>query len=149
MKYNREILDRFVNGGVAINVETEQEWHAFMRLLESETNCKWKGGQSPTQYESFYQDVKQTAIQIESLGLAHGPKQVVCDKDVVTFKDLVKEDSTAPMICPMCEEGHLVHEVYSTSGKDIHLYICDVCLFNGIESWDITLKDILTGGLQQ
>ena len=96
MKYNKEILDRFLNEKVAIALRTEEEWDEFMGLLEEETDVKWQTGENPTEYNKWDKyggdsaiacsDLQKTKLRFSSTGHYRG------DYEIIEFKELVKEN---------------------------------------------------------
>ena len=40
----KELIERFKEGKIVINLETQQEWNEFMQWLEDNTEIKWGGG---------------------------------------------------------------------------------------------------------
>ena len=96
MKYNKDILNRFINEKVAINVETQQEWNEFMELLEEETECKWMGGKLPTYFDHWrrYQDESSIAFNFRddnTLSFATSDFFKEEGYEVIKYKDLIKE----------------------------------------------------------
>lgn len=60
--YNKNLFDRFLAGIAAVNVKTHDEYDQFMRILEKETNLKWRLGQKPTQLDMFTSHREKTCI---------------------------------------------------------------------------------------
>ena len=99
MKYNKEILNRFLTEKVAIHVETRQEWNDFMKLLESETECKWRSGKLPTDVGKWTHSKEDTAVVLNYFG-NNGLGYSSCDfyqndgYEVIKYKDLIKGEET-------------------------------------------------------
>ena len=96
MKYNKEILDRFLNEDVAIAVRTKDEWDEFMELLENETDVKWFTGYNPTCFSSWGRHREETSIAYKFEGsrfLGFSPYGFYENNDyeIIEFKELVKE----------------------------------------------------------
>ena len=99
MKYNKDILDRFLTENVAINVETKQEWDDFMKLLESETECKWMGGKFPTYFDHWYRYQGESSIVFNfrddnTLSFATSDFFKEEGYEVIKYKDLIKGEET-------------------------------------------------------
>lgn len=60
--YNKNLFNRFLAGIAAVNVKTHDEYDQFMRILEKETNLKWRLGQKPTQLDMFTSHREKTCI---------------------------------------------------------------------------------------
>ena len=97
MKYNKDILDRFLTENVAINVETQQEWDDFMKLLESETECKWSNHNNiPTYHNHWTKHKTYTSVAFnfdgfERLGFAISDFYQSRSCEVIKYKVLIKE----------------------------------------------------------
>ena len=95
MKYNKDILNRFLTEKVSIHVETQQEWNYFMELLESETECKWMGGKFPTYFDHWYRYQDESSIAFNfrddnTLGFATSDFFKEEGYEVIKYKDLIK-----------------------------------------------------------
>ena len=56
------------------------------------------------------------------------------DENVAKCNELIQEivdrlNQNNKMVCPMCEEGYMIHEEY----KGTHIYYCEHCPFVGFE----------------
>ena len=93
MKYNKEILDRFLTEKVAIAVRAQEEWDEFMELLESETDLRWEH----TEFDIWKKCKEETSI-IEGYfndGTISYDSCAYHEKlgyKIVEFKELVKEE---------------------------------------------------------
>ena len=50
-----------------------------------------------------------------------------CNELIQEIVDRLNQDNK--MVCPMCEEGYMIHEEY----KGTHIYYCEHCPFVGFE----------------
>lgn len=96
MKYNKDILDRFINEKVAINVETQQEWNDFMKLLEKETECRWSKAYLPTDHDHWTEYKEYTSVAFNfygrsGLGFGTGYFFKKESYEIIRYKDLMKE----------------------------------------------------------
>ena len=95
MKYNKEILNRFLTNKVAIAVRTSKEWDEFMYLLEAETDVKWQAGQNPTEYNDWDEYGSDSTI---TCGYIQKSRLSLCDTindkeygyEIIEFKELIK-----------------------------------------------------------
>ena len=97
MKYNKYILNRFLTEKVAINVETQQEWNDFMKLLEKETNLKWMGCKIPTYFDHWYRYQGESSIVFnfrdgDTLSFATSDFYQSKSYEVIKYKYLIKEE---------------------------------------------------------
>ncbi len=101
MKYDKEILNKFLTEKVAIALPTQEEWNEFMELLESETDLVWESGNTPTEL-NYWEDYKEeTAItnnfkhsDLDYRGLGYGDVSTYKSfvYEIIEFKELVKDD---------------------------------------------------------
>lgn len=97
MKYNKEILNRFLIEKVAIAVRTCEEWDKFMCLLEEETDVEWQLGQKPTEINIWYNYGGNSAItcgygQKAKLGFSTTNYYKEEGYKIIEFKELVKTE---------------------------------------------------------
>lgn len=94
MKYNRELLNRFVNGKVMVAVRTSTEWDKFMQLLIKETDVTWGGGQQPTEFNDWLLHEELTVIscgKFEESKLMYEwvDNHEACEHKIIEFKELI------------------------------------------------------------
>ncbi len=91
MKYNKEILNRFLNNEVTIAVRTSKEWDKLMQLLEKETEVTWTF-KNPTElnYWSYYDD--DSSITCDNNKLAYGDTTFhrCIGYEIIEFQDLIE-----------------------------------------------------------
>lgn len=96
MKYNKELLNRFVNEKAFVAVRTPEEWEKFMQLLEEETDVKWEAGQNPTEYNKWDEYGSDSAITCGYLRKSRLSLHVATDYykkygyEIIEFKELIK-----------------------------------------------------------
>ena len=96
MKFNRDLLDKFLNGKYAMALRTQEEWNQFMELLESETNAVWRNDRKPTYRDYWYLNTYETSVRAYS----EMNRLSYCDVDyyiskgfqIIEFSDLIKQD---------------------------------------------------------
>ena len=96
MKYNKEILNRFLTEKVAIAVRTQEECKEFMELLERETDAKWRTPEKPTQFSWWGKYREETSIAYQFDGsrfLGFGSCGIYKEfgYEIIEFKELIKE----------------------------------------------------------
>lgn len=97
MKYNKEILNRFLIEKVAIAVRTSEEWDKFMFLLEENTDVKWKLGENPTEFNEWYKYGRNTTITCgyrQKTKLEYAPVDYYekVGYKIIEFQELVKTE---------------------------------------------------------
>ena len=99
MKYNKEVLNRFLTEKVAIALRTQEEWDDFMELLESETDLMWHHGVKVSEKTRFWSEYEsETQVACERKG-GVDRKTITYAKayykdngyEIIEFKELVKE----------------------------------------------------------
>lgn len=96
MKYNKELLDRFLTEKVAIALRTQEEWNEFMDLLEKETSVKWRSGSKLTKFNHWgvYRENSCVVCEEGSFKFMGYASCEYCKKDgyeIIEFKELIKE----------------------------------------------------------
>lgn len=97
MKYNKEILNRFLIEKVAIAVRTSEEWDKLMCLLEEETEVEWKAGHNPTEFNKWCTYGRYTTInccyrETTKLEFSFIHYYKGNDFEIIEFKELIEEE---------------------------------------------------------
>ncbi len=94
MKYNKGILNKFMNKAVAVALETQAEWDQLMELLEKDTEVQWSSGKKPTQSNAWHvYDNKTKVACIGENEMRFGSNSFEKENyEIVKFKDLVDEE---------------------------------------------------------
>lgn len=95
--YNKNLFDRFLAGIAAVNVKTHDEYVEFMKLLEKETNLKWRLGQKPTQLDMFTSHREKTCIDrvVGRYMIRYSDISYYESKgyEIIEFSDLMKKEN--------------------------------------------------------
>lgn len=95
MKYNKELLNRFLTEKVAIALRTQEEWNEFMELLEEETDLGWGTEMKPTEFDGWEYCESRTSVtnDFNGDGLEYASCKFYEGKGytVIEFKELAKE----------------------------------------------------------
>ncbi len=97
MKYNKEILNRFLNDKVAIAVRTSKEWDKFMQLLEEEeADVKWPWTLANPTELNYWREYRDNSIifcddaQRNELEYADVTYQKDMGYEIIEFKELIE-----------------------------------------------------------
>lgn len=96
MKYNKELLDRFLTEKVAIALRTQDEWDTFMELLEKETDLTWEPGVKPTEFDGWEKYKEETSIidgrfSDRTITFDSCANHEELDYKIVEFKELIED----------------------------------------------------------
>lgn len=83
----KELIERFIEGKIAINLETQQEWNEFMQWLEENTDIRWYGGQKPTEKNYWNVDKEWTCVNSDMTWGAYNSYES-SGYEIVKYKDL-------------------------------------------------------------
>ena len=72
-------------------------------------------------------DAEDLIIDIEEELKNQDESVAKCNELIQEIVDRLNQDNK--MVCPMCEEGYMIHEEY----KGTHIYYCEHCPFVGFE----------------
>lgn len=91
MKYNKELLDRFLTEKVAIALKTQEECNEFINLLEKETDLRWVGGKTFIELGSWDVFKEKTQVRNESGFILYGISYFENGYKTIEFKELIEE----------------------------------------------------------
>lgn len=93
---DKKLFRQFMTRKVAIHVASEEDWDAFMKLLEDKTDIDWIDGCMPSTYNEYDFDKFGDFCISSDRGkcLSYNNKQYYTDEGykIIEFSDLIKDE---------------------------------------------------------